>query len=72
MNKKTLLIVIRIIAIISIVFAGINQSFRQNFDGLFDRNVPLSNASDDKNKVVFVGGYHLDDLKNCANSIEFK
>ena len=38
------------------------------------RNVPeyiVGQANDDGSKVVFVGGYNLDDLKNFANSIEF-
>lgn len=38
------------------------------------RNLPLylvGKASGDGNQVVFVGGYHLDDLKKYANSIEF-
>lgn len=28
--------------------------------------------NDDGSKAVFVGGYHLDELKNYANSVEFK
>ena len=28
--------------------------------------------NDDGNKVVFVGGYHLEDLMKYANSVEFK
>lgn len=28
--------------------------------------------NDDASKAVFVGGYHLDDLKKYANSVEFK
>ena len=28
--------------------------------------------NNDGSKAVFVGGYHLDNLKNYANSVEFK
>lgn len=38
------------------------------------RNMPLyivGVANEDASKVVFVGGYHLDDLKHYANSVKF-
>ena len=165
MNKKALLIIIIIVAIISLVSINSIQSSRQDFDGLFEMNVPMgihyrdiayclpngrlgcvkeywdensgcdmskgeiviyyyddsclsggeSNtldhaintlttsyfykfnqndgklmiltndlgsknmppyivgvSNDDDSKVVFVGGYDLNDLKYYANSIEFK
>lgn len=39
------------------------------------RNVPpylVGVSNDDASKAVFVGGYHLDDLKYYINSIKFK
>ncbi len=38
------------------------------------KNMPpylVGTKNDDNSKVVFVGGYHLDDLKKYADSIEF-
>lgn len=32
----------------------------------------VGKSNNDESKVVFVGGYNLDDLKHYANSIEFK
>ena len=39
------------------------------------RNMPqylVGKVNNDESKVVFVGGYNLDDLKNHADSVEFK
>jgi len=39
------------------------------------RNMPpyiVGVTNDDQSKVVFVGGYYLDDLKHYANTVKFK
>ena len=39
------------------------------------RNMPpyiVGVTNDDQSKVVFVGGYHLDDLKHYANTVKFQ